>query len=117
MSDTAVRVAVVGAGRWGLQHARVFASHPGAELRAVCGRTRERTDEPVEPAPLHAVGSDGASPPVDSLPIDGYDLLAARQVCDRLTSLTSDELEQVAHYEQTHRGRRTVLGKIEQLTT
>jgi myo-inositol 2-dehydrogenase / D-chiro-inositol 1-dehydrogenase len=39
-----VRVAVVGAGVWGEQHARVFAAHPDAELVAIGGRTRERTE-------------------------------------------------------------------------
>jgi myo-inositol 2-dehydrogenase / D-chiro-inositol 1-dehydrogenase len=38
------RVAVVGAGVWGEQHARVFAAHPEAELVAIGGRTRERTE-------------------------------------------------------------------------
>jgi hypothetical protein len=60
------------------------------------------------------------SPQVDEeskLPIEGYDLLAARQVCDRLDSLTDAELALVARHERAHRGRRTVLSKIEQLTT
>jgi myo-inositol 2-dehydrogenase / D-chiro-inositol 1-dehydrogenase len=38
------RVAVVGAGVWGEQHARVFAAHPDAELVAIGGRTREPTE-------------------------------------------------------------------------
>lgn len=38
------RVAVVGAGVWGEQHARVFAAHPDAELVGIAGRTRERTE-------------------------------------------------------------------------
>jgi myo-inositol 2-dehydrogenase/D-chiro-inositol 1-dehydrogenase len=38
------RVAVVGAGVWGEQHARVFAAHPDAELVAIGGRTPERTE-------------------------------------------------------------------------
>lgn len=37
------RVAIVGAGTWGLQHARVFTAHPDAELVAIAGRTAERT--------------------------------------------------------------------------
>ncbi len=39
-----VRVALVGAGGWGRQHARVFAAHPEVELCAVAGRTPERTE-------------------------------------------------------------------------
>ena len=42
MTD-ATRVAVVGAGQWGAQHARVFAGRADSELVAVAGRTTERT--------------------------------------------------------------------------
>jgi predicted dehydrogenase len=38
------RVAVVGAGGWGRQHARVFSTRADAELVAIAGRTPERTD-------------------------------------------------------------------------
>ena len=38
------RVAVVGAGQWGLQHARVFSSHPDAALCAVVAKHRERAE-------------------------------------------------------------------------
>jgi predicted dehydrogenase len=38
-----IRVALVGAGEWGRQHARVFGSRPDVELCAVAGRTPERT--------------------------------------------------------------------------
>lgn len=40
---TATRVAVVGAGWWGNEHARAVTAHPDAELCAVAGRTAERT--------------------------------------------------------------------------
>lgn len=40
-----LRVAVVGAGEWGRQHARVFSSRPDVELCAVVGRTLDRTAE------------------------------------------------------------------------
>jgi predicted dehydrogenase len=43
MSGTPLRVAVVGAGGWGEQHARVFSSRDDTELVAVVGRTPERT--------------------------------------------------------------------------
>jgi len=42
------RVAVVGAGQWGLEHARVFASRPDSVLCAIGGRTAERTQERAE---------------------------------------------------------------------
>ena len=50
-----------------------------------------------------------------SLPIDGYESLAASQVVLRLGSLTPSELAAIADYESTHRARRTILGKIHQL--
>lgn len=40
---TPLRVAVVGAGTWGAQHARIFTGRPDTELVAVVGRTPERT--------------------------------------------------------------------------
>jgi predicted dehydrogenase len=39
---SALRVAVVGAGTWGEQHARIFAGRPDTELVAIVGRTPER---------------------------------------------------------------------------
>lgn len=38
-----MKVALVGAGVWGRQHARVFAAHPDVELCAVAGRSAEKT--------------------------------------------------------------------------
>ncbi len=46
------------------------------------------------------------------LAIPAYDSLAASQVVPRLEGLTTAELEAVRRYELTHRGRKTVLGKI-----
>jgi predicted dehydrogenase len=40
-----LRVAVVGAGVWGEQHARIFARRPDTELVAVVGRTAERAEQ------------------------------------------------------------------------
>ncbi len=50
-----------------------------------------------------------------ALPIDEYESLAASHVVARLPSLTADELRAVRSFETAHRGRRTVLGKIDQL--
>ena len=40
-----LRVAVVGAGVWGEQHARVFARHSDTELVGIVGRTAARADQ------------------------------------------------------------------------
>jgi len=49
------------------------------------------------------------------LPIPGYDALSASQVVERLVGLGPEELDAVHQYEASHRQRRTILGKIEQL--
>lgn len=43
-----MRVAVVGAGGWGEQHARIFSRRPDTELCAIAGRTPERTKARAE---------------------------------------------------------------------
>jgi predicted dehydrogenase len=43
-----VKVALVGAGGWGYQHARVFAAREDVELCAVAGRTEQRTKTRAE---------------------------------------------------------------------
>jgi hypothetical protein len=50
------------------------------------------------------------------LAIPGYDSLSASQVVERLDGLDSEQLEAVRSSEEAHRTRRTILGKIEQLT-
>ncbi|MEQ8718186.1 MAG: hypothetical protein RIE08_11320 [Acidimicrobiales bacterium] len=54
-------------------------------------------------------------PPSETLAIVDYDSLAAKQVVRRLSGLEPDELEDVRRYEASHRGRRTILGRIDQL--
>ncbi len=63
-----------------------------------------------------AAPSAAESVPVDDLPIEGYDDLAARQVVDRLAALERADLARVEVYEREHRNRSTVLGKISMLT-
>ncbi len=65
----------------------------------------------ARPAPVTATSSDEAA----KLAIPDYDALAATQVVDRLAGLSRDELEAVRAYESAHRGRKTILGRIEQL--
>ncbi|HEY4267207.1 MAG TPA: Gfo/Idh/MocA family oxidoreductase [Galbitalea sp.] len=50
----ALRVAVIGAGGWGEQHARIFSRRPDTRLVAVVGRTAQKTD-----ARAHAYGAVG----------------------------------------------------------
>ncbi|HET9730753.1 MAG TPA: hypothetical protein VFR41_15085 [Acidimicrobiia bacterium] len=73
--------------------------------------TRHPTVVPMATTP---VAED--SPSSGELPIPGYDSLSASQVVERLGGLAPTELDLVHAYENAHRQRRTILGKIEQLT-
>jgi|SRR5215216_2761020 hypothetical protein len=69
-----------------------------------------------EPAAPRVVGEAGRAPWDDEhLPIDEYESLAASQVVARLPTLQADELHVLRAFEAGHRGRRTILGKIDQL--
>jgi len=61
------------------------------------------------------VSSNGPRPSADNLAIPGYDSLAASQVVQRLGGLSSAELDAVRAYEESTRGRRTILNKVGQL--
>ena len=83
-----------------------------------------KTPEPAEPetsATKTQTAADApakvVTPDVASLPIPGYDTLAASQVVQRLGSLRPDELEAVQRYEVATRGRRTILHRIAQLSS
>jgi hypothetical protein len=63
-----------------------------------------------------AVESNDGAAVEERLAIPGYDALSASQVVERLAGLSGDELAAVRRYEAAHRRRRTILGKIEQLS-
>jgi hypothetical protein len=67
-------------------------------------------DGTVDPSARRGFDDGGISE--EDLAIPSYDSLAASQVVPRLDGLSSIELEAVRRYEEAHRGRRTVLGKI-----
>lgn len=62
-----------------------------------------------------AAGDPAAAPKAGELAIPGYDSLSASQVVQRLAGLSGEEMAAVAAYERTHRGRRTILNRIDQL--
>jgi predicted component of type VI protein secretion system len=81
----------------------------------------------AEPAPKAAPPAAKATPaaaPSDTngsqadpkLPIPGYNSLSASQVVERLAGLSADELEAVRAFEASNRKRRTILGKIDQIS-
>ena len=77
----------------------VTAGQPAAPMPAVA---------PQHPRPAPRQAS-------ETLPIEEYQSLAASQVVARLPALTAVELAAVRRFEAAHRGRRTVLGRIDQL--
>jgi hypothetical protein len=82
---------------------------------------------PAEPAaaPSPSAASQAAgesttastAPKAAALGIPDYDELSASQVVERLDGLQAAELDAVRAYEEAHRSRRTILFKIEQLTS
>jgi hypothetical protein len=68
----------------------------------------ERVSHTVAPADTDAAAAAG-------LPFEDYESLPASYVVARLERLDRAELEAVGAFEEAHRGRRTVLGRIEQL--
>jgi hypothetical protein len=96
------------------------------------GAPAQDAAEPPPPASYPAgngsAGNGSAGPPSGTAPpegevfeegeglaIPGYDSLSAAHVVQRLGGLADAELEAVRRYEEAHRGRRTVLFKIDQL--
>jgi hypothetical protein len=72
-------------------------------------------DAPAAPARPRPEPRPAPAPAV-ALPIPGYDALSASQVVERLAGLSPDELDAVRAYEGAHRNRRTILGKIDQIS-
>ena len=66
-------------------------------------------------ASTNGSATNGSGPKPADLAIPGYDALSASQVVQRLAGLADDELEAVRAYESSHRGRKTILGRITQL--
>jgi hypothetical protein len=79
--------------------------------------------EPAAPSPSASSRQAGEStaastaPTAATLGIPDYDELSASQVVERLDGLQPGELDAVRAYEEAHRARRTILYKIEQLSS
>ncbi|MCU1376611.1 MAG: hypothetical protein JWO68_3897 [Actinomycetia bacterium] len=83
-----------------------FAVHQGqVQAGKAFARAREEAPRPATSGPG---GSD--------LAIPGYDSLSASQVLPRLEALSAEELGAVQAYEAAHRGRKTILGRIAQIS-
>ena len=75
-------------------------------LLADAGDEDDGADEAEAPAPATAA---------DDLPIADYDFLGVSEILPLLGELDADELEQVRDYEETGRGRATVVVRIDSL--
>jgi hypothetical protein len=123
--DAQVRLARLVGDLVGQQVRAFWGDGPGDGRPSRASETGERATvsflparEEVIPVRLHGHDGDGDGTRADSdahLAIPDYDSLAASQVVPRLAGLTPDELDAVRAYEQAHRGRATVLGRIAQL--
>lgn len=81
---------------------------------------------PPATTPAPAAADDTATPPAAApsdngaltsrvLGIPGYDSLSASQVVQRLGGLSQGELEAIRDHELSHRRRRTILNRVDQL--
>lgn len=74
--------------------------------------TNGKASAPTDAAPAEPAAP---KPTGEHLAIPGYDTLSASQVVQRLPGLSNEELAAVRAYEESTRGRRTILTKIGQL--
>jgi hypothetical protein len=80
--------------------------------------TPKKAKAKADPADGSTVDSrQETKPSATTLAIQDYDELSASQVVERLDGLQAAELDAVRTYETAHRARRTILFKIEQLTS
>jgi hypothetical protein len=105
-----------------VQVARFFGQMAVAYARVEAQKRREAASRPTTDgaAPIPATAVEVMPDIADTVapipePFAGYDALAAVHVVERLRRMSPAELHAVHEYESAHRGRRTVLGKIDQL--
>ncbi|MBI1256698.1 MAG: hypothetical protein GC204_04450 [Chloroflexi bacterium] len=53
MSGDHIKIALIGAGGWGIQHARIFAARPDVDFCAIAGRTEARTRQSAQQFGTH----------------------------------------------------------------
>ncbi|MFN8022512.1 MAG: hypothetical protein U0Q03_13380 [Acidimicrobiales bacterium] len=94
-------------------------SHDGETADHTAGTTEAPLGTTVDTAVDTAVDTHAAVvddvPSAADLPIRDYESVPAINVVERLRSMSPDEIELVRRFEVAHRGRRTILAKIDQL--
>ncbi|MEO5899302.1 MAG: hypothetical protein ABIR68_04115 [Ilumatobacteraceae bacterium] len=86
-----------------------------AELVTLTLTLDDTSIEPNLDLDLDLTSPSVVTPLADVPPFEGYDTLPAAHIVQRLTRLTPIELAAVRAYELGHRGRRTVVAKVDQL--
>ena len=89
---------------------RILKPKPSASTTTPTAPAAPRTPPAARTRPSSATTS-----AAQALPINNYDTLSASQIVPRLAGLRPDELTRVRAYENAHRRRRTILGRIAQL--
>jgi hypothetical protein len=108
-----------GADEGGVPHAADEAPSPAPAPRPDRAAANSRAaSKPAGESTATATATTAApAPAATTLVIPDYDELSASQVVERLDGLPESELDAVRAYEEAHRARRTILYKIEQLTS
>lgn len=104
--EQAVRAVVLGAGHGPSSNGAAPGTAPDTPEDAAA--TEHRPAQGGGPRPV-------TSEEAAALAIPGYDSLSALHVVQRLDGLSADELAAVGCYEESHRGRQTILNRISQL--
>jgi hypothetical protein len=91
---------------------------PAASSASASASAASAAAVPASPKPASG-SSKPTADPADAVTVDaalaGYDTLSASQVVRRLESLGPDELRAVCRHEASHRNRRTILNRAQQL--
>jgi hypothetical protein len=94
---------------------RILKTKPPASTVQQPPPATTRTPPAARARPAAAGGATAGGAAAHALPINNYDTLSASQIVPRLAGLRPDELARVRAYENAHRRRRTILGRIAQL--
>jgi hypothetical protein len=79
-------------------------------------QARREIEKLLPPKPTTTTAAPIDTVVVPPLPIAKYDSLTAAQIIGLLHALTPAERDRVAEHEKAHRNRRTVLGRVDQLS-
>lgn len=90
---------------------------PAPRPDSAAANSRAATQPAGESSNSSTTTTAAPTPAATTLVIPDYDELSASQVVERLDGLPGSELDAVRAYEEAHRARRTILYKIEQLTS